>query len=117
MRHRPSQCVTHRYNAPQTVTIRHKPLQRPSQCVTDRHNASHAVTVAVQTVTMRHKPSQCGTNRHNAAQTVTMRHTPSQCHRIGKEQKAHSFDLFDAAATRRNASAPTAAMLLARSSQ
>ena len=39
------------------------------------------------------------------------------CHRIGKEQKAHSFDLFDAAATRRNARAPTAAMLLARSSQ
>ena len=39
-------------------------------------------------------------------------------HRIGKEQKAHSFDLFDdAAATRRNAGAPTAAMLLARSSQ
>ena len=38
-------------------------------------------------------------------------------HRIGKEQKAHSFDLFDAAATRRNARAPTAAMLLARSSQ
>ena len=38
-------------------------------------------------------------------------------HRIGKEQKAHSFDLFDAAATRRNAHAPTAAMLLARSSQ
>ena len=37
-------------------------------------------------------------------------------HRIGKEQKAHSFDLFDAAATRRNARAPTAAMLLARSS-
>ena len=36
-------------------------------------------------------------------------------HRIGKEQKAHSFDLFDAAATRRNARAPTAAMLLARS--
>ena len=33
-------------------------------------------------------------------------------HRIGKEQKAHSFDLFDAAATRRNARAPTAAMLL-----
>ena len=38
-------------------------------------------------------------------------------HRIGKEQKAHSFDLFDAAATRRNARAPTVAMLLARSSQ
>ena len=38
-------------------------------------------------------------------------------HRIGKEKKAHSFDLFDAAATRRNARAPTAAMLLARSSQ
>ena len=38
-------------------------------------------------------------------------------HRIGKEQKAHSFDLFDAAATRRNARALTAAMLLARSSQ
>ena len=38
-------------------------------------------------------------------------------HRRGKEQKAHSFDLFDAAATRRNARAPTAAMLLARSSQ
>ena len=38
-------------------------------------------------------------------------------HRIGKEQKAHSFDLFDAAATRRNARAPTAAMLLARLSQ
>ena len=35
-------------------------------------------------------------------------------HRIGKEQKAHSFDLFDAAATRRNARAPTAAMLLGR---
>ena len=41
----------------------------------------------------------------------------SGVHRIGKEQKAHSFDLFDAAATRRNARAPTAAMLLARSSQ
>ena len=41
----------------------------------------------------------------------------SHGHRIGKEQKAHSFDLFDAAATRRNARAPTAAMLLARSSQ
>ena len=38
-------------------------------------------------------------------------------HRIGKEQKAHSFDLFDAAATRRNARARTAAMFLARSSQ
>ena len=36
---------------------------------------------------------------------------------MGKEQKAHSFDLFDAAATRRNARAPTAAMLLARSTQ
>ena len=38
-------------------------------------------------------------------------------HRINKEQKAHFFDLFDAAAIRRNAHAPTAAMLLARSSQ
>ena len=36
---------------------------------------------------------------------------------IGKEQKVHSFDVFDAAATRRNARAATAAMLLARSSQ
>ena len=43
-------------------------------------------------------------------------HVPFR-HRIGKEQKAHSFDLFDAAATRRKARAPTAAMLLARSSQ
>ena len=34
-----------------------------------------------------------------------------------KEQKAHSFDLFDAAATTRNAHAPTAAMFLARSSK
>ena len=34
-----------------------------------------------------------------------------------KEQKAHSFDLFDAAATRRDARAPTAAMFLTRSSQ
>ena len=37
-----------------------------------------------------------------------------------KEQKAHSFDLFDAAASRRNAHAPTAAIFvifLARSSQ
>ena len=40
-----------------------------------------------------------------------------QYHRINKEQKAHFFDLFDAAATRRNAHAPTAATLLARSSQ
>ena len=38
-------------------------------------------------------------------------------HRINKEQKAHSFDLFDAAATWRNAHALTAAMFLARSSQ
>ena len=35
-------------------------------------------------------------------------------HRINKEQKAHFFDLFDTAATRRKAhNTPTAAMLLA----
>ena len=50
--------------------------------------------------------------------TVIKYGEPEFRHRIGKEQKAHhSFDLFDAAATRRNARAPTAAMLLARSSQ
>ena len=34
-----------------------------------------------------------------------------------KEQKAHSFDFFDAAASRRNAHVPTAAIFPARSSQ
>ena len=51
-------------------------------------------------------------------QYVSSRFQITGCgHRIGKEQKAHSFDLFGAAATRREARAPMAAMLLARSSQ
>ena len=47
----------------------------------------------------------------------SLHHATDQGHRIGKEQKAHSFDLLDAAATRRNPRVPMAAMLLARSSQ
>ena len=49
-----------------------------------------------------------------SVQHVTMKKKSTQTQN-NKEQKAHSFDLFDAGATRRDAQAPTAAMFLARS--